>query len=120
MEYGNIIKRQLRKLGKPFTVTDGEESTGGWAVIEQTWRRNKSRFEENSSRIGRYYRDYYNYIGPYDIDIKALSDDAYVEVFGERFYFVLKEKVSVGGVTQYYRGILKKEEVGDDVFIRGS
>ncbi len=113
MNYSNIIKAQLRIAGKPFTVTDGEENQSGWAVIEQTWRKNKSRFEENSSKIGRYYRDYYNYIGPFDIDIKALSENAVVTVADEKFYFVQKERVSTGGYTQYYRGILKRAEEGD-------
>ncbi len=117
VNYSDIIKAQLRLAGKPFTVNDGDEEKSGWAVIEQTWRKNKSRFEENSSKIGRYYRDYYNYIGPYDIDIKELSDGAVVLAAGEKFYFVQKERVSVGGYTQYYRGILKKaEEVEEDAF----
>ncbi len=114
MNYSNIIKAQLRIAGKPVTVTDGEEVQKTTAVIEQTWKRNKSRFEESSSKIGRYYKDYYNYIGPYDLDIKALSDNAYVTVLGEKFYFVQKEQVYVGGYTQYYRGILKKAEEGDE------
>ena len=121
MDYRGIIKAQLKNAGKLITVHCGENEISAWAVIEQTWRRNKSRFEEKSSKIGRYYRDYYNYIGPYDVDIKELDGEDYVEYDGEKYYFVLRERVSVSGVTQYYRGILKKAEEGDtDVFTVGS
>ena len=121
MDYSKQIKAHLKKLGKPLTIDDGALHLTADAVVEQTWRKNKSRFEEISSKAGRYYKDYYNYIGPYDIDIKTLSDEAVVTVLGESFYFVQKERVTVGGVVQYYRGILKRAEEGDtNVFTYGS
>ncbi len=121
MDFRYLIKAQLSKIGKPFSVHTANGIINGVGVIEQTWRKNKSLYEEKSSRIGRYYKDYYNYIGPYDIDITALDGDCYVTVLGDKFYFVKKENVYSGGHTQYYRGILKKAEEGDiDVFNVGN
>ena len=117
MDYRQLIKTQLKKIGKPFTLHVGESGISGTAVIEQTWRKNKTAYEDKSSKLGRYYRDYYNYIGPYDIDIFEAGDESFVTVLGEKYYFVKKEQVYSGGFTQYYRGILKRAEEGDtDVF----
>ena len=121
MNYTNIIKTHLRILGAPIRAVKGNEVYDGYAVIDQTWKRNKSLFEESSSKIGRYYKNYYYYIGPYDINIKAFGNEDYIEFGGEKLYFVQKDAVVVGGITQYYTGVLKKIEEGDsNVFESGA
>ena len=82
-------------------------------MIEQTWKRNKSRFERNLSKIGRYYNAYYIYYGPASCDIRTLGENGYALIDGTRYYFVQAESVRVGNVTQYFRGVLKKE-TGED------
>lgn len=101
-------------LGAPIKAVKGNKVYDGYAVIDQTWKKNKSLFEESSSKIGRYYKNYYYYIGPYDINIKEFDNGDYVEFSGDRLYFVQKDAVIVGGTIQYYTGVLKKIEEGDE------
>lgn len=112
------IERYLKKTGQQVTIVKGSESTTLFAVIEQTWKRNKTRFEENSSKIGRYYNDYYIYFGPASYDISALAYDDYALIGGEKYAFIQSEKVTVDNRVQYYRGVLKKlREADGNVFV---
>ena len=50
-------------------------------------------------------------------NIFALGEDDYLEIDGERYYFVQKHAVKIGNIIQFYRGVLKKAEGEDnDVF----
>lgn len=113
-----ICKKYLKKLGKDihFVNSDGSEERC-FAVIEQTWRKNKSRFEDQNYKIGRNYNDYYIYIGPSDFDITVLTEEDCIVCDGTKFFFVKTEKVVTGGTVQFYTGVLKKiYEEDDDVF----
>lgn len=109
IDKNRICNKYLKKIGKSisFVNSDGSEEKY-FAVIEQTWRKNKSKFEDNSYKLGRHYNDYYVYIGSADFDITVLTNDDYIICDNEKFYFVKKEKVTVGGRIQFYTGILKK------------
>ena len=121
MDYTKTIKSHLRILGAPIRACKGNEVYDGYAVIDQSWKKNKYLFEESSSKIGRYYRNYYYYIGPYDINIKEFTNEDYIEYGGDKLYFIKKDAVSVGGTVQYYTGVLKKIEEGDEnVFTSGT
>lgn len=114
-----IIKRRLRQLGKRVTIMyeDGSQAEV-YAVLNNTWSRNKTRFEAFSSMIGRYRNDYYVYIGPSDLDITALGENDYLICEDRRYKLVLSERVTTGNVLQYYTGILKRLQEDDgDVFI---
>ncbi|MBQ3904339.1 MAG: hypothetical protein II744_05125 [Eubacterium sp.] len=112
-----IIEKYLRRLGRSVTLVKEGSPTEVFAVIEQTWKRNKSRFERNSSKIGRWYNAYYIYYGPASYDIRALGTDDYAVIDGVRYYFVQAESVKAGNIIQYYRGVLKKEMGDSDEFI---
>ncbi len=113
----STIEKYLQRLGQSVTLVKNGSETEVFAVIEQTWKRNKSRFERNSSKIGRWYNAYYIYYGPASYDIRALGEEDYAVIDGARYYFVKAECVKVGNITQYYRGVLKKETGGSYEFI---
>ena len=116
MYYKRIIRDNLRQYGQAVNVTDGAESRKIWAVVESRRRKTKTLFEDNSDKVGRYYDDYYTYIGPADFDITALSDRAWFEFGGRRYMLVRSEAVKAADETVYYEGILKRIWEEEDVF----
>lgn len=104
----SVIEQYLHHIGRSVILIKNGKPTEVCAVIEQTWKRNKSRFEKSNSEIGRYFQGYYIYYGPASFDITSLSDEDTVEIDGESYYFVQSESVKAGNIIQYYRGVLKK------------
>lgn len=118
IDKSEICREYLSRIGKTVRLVraDGSEEQF-FAVIGQTWLKNKSKFEDLLSKIGMYYNDYYTYIGPSDYDITVLSDNDYIEYCGVRYFFVRQEAVVVGDTVQYYAGVLKRiAEEESDVF----
>lgn len=109
------IKNGLKKTGKKVFLTDGDWcSTPFFAVIEQRWKSNKSNFEYRETEIGRVSTDYFTYIGPFDHNIEAISENGYLCCGNEKYIFKKKEKVDVGGTVQYFWGILRRVWEADD------
>lgn len=109
MSKAYIIKQGLSQLGRKVFLTDGEwNSTPFYAVLEQRWKNNKSNFENKHTEIGFVSADYYTYIGPFDHDIEALSDNAFLCSDGIKYIFKKKEKICVNDETIYYCGVLRK------------
>ncbi len=108
MDYSKECKKYLQKLGQSVIVTDGGKVIRLHAVIIQTWRKNKSRFEDTVTEIGRARKDYYQYIGPADVDICAFNDDARLECDGVKYAFLKKECVKAGDRAQFYTGMMKR------------
>lgn len=115
---GVVIEDYLKRLGKPVIVKRADNSEEQiFAVIEQTWRKNKSKFEDASSMIGQHGEDFYEYFGPASFDITQMGDNDYFVCEGIKYYFVKTEKVIVGEHVQYYTGMLKRIWEDDtDVF----
>lgn len=104
----------LAKCGRPCTIHTVDGNTlSVTAVIQQVWRRLKSKFEPVTTRIGGAYTDYYMYYGPADCDITGLGQDDIFESDGIQYYFVRGERVIVNGIVQYYAGVLKRIYEGD-------
>lgn len=117
IDKGKIIKKYLSMLGKDVSIVKNDGSTVKFrAVIEQTWRRNKSRFEDVSSKIGQYYNDYYFYYGPYDIDISETGTDEYLLSDGIKYELIRYERVIIDTEIQFYTAVLKKILEAEDVF----
>lgn len=117
IDKSRIIKKYLSLLGKDVSIVKSDGSTANCrAVIEQTWRRNKSRFEDLSSKIGKYYNDYYFYYGPYDMDISDMSKRDYMFSDGIKYELVRYERVIVDSKIQFYTAVLKKILEAEDVF----
>lgn len=103
------IKKELRGAGVRACLTDGDwTSMPFYCTLQQTWRKNKSNFESIKTEIGTVSRDYYLFIGPYDHDVTALSDDAVLTINGVRFAFLKREAIRLGDGVIYYTGILKR------------
>jgi hypothetical protein len=119
IDKSEICKTYFKKIGKEVKIVKADGSEDNiFAVIGQLWQKNKSEFEELSSKIGRYYNDYYTYLGAYDIDITKFTDDDFIVDNDVKYYFVKADSVKVGNIVQYYTGILKKvNEESDNVFI---
>lgn len=106
------------KYGRKCTIhmSDGRVIMTS-AILQQLWRKLKTKFEPVMTRIGEVYSDYYAYYGPADCDITAMTSKDILETDGIGYYFVRTEKVNVGNTVQYYAGILKRIREGDhDVF----
>ncbi len=113
-----IFKKYFEVLGNSVTINreDGSEIKL-FAAIEQTWRKNKNRFEAVASKLGQARNDYYIYIGPYDVDVTVLTNKDIVHCNGSEYYFLNADSVSVGNEIQYYTGVLKRiYEEDDNVF----
>lgn len=107
------IKNGIKKTGREAVITDGGwQSMPFYAVIQHHHKNTKTEFEDRFTEIGFVSRDYYTYIGPFDHDIMAVSDDAVIKSGSESYVFKKKEAVTVGGETIYYYGILKKLQEG--------
>lgn len=109
MNKARLIKKGLEKTGRQVVLEDGSwSSTPFYAVLRQKWKSYKSDFEFSETEIGRVSADYCIYIGPYDHDITALSDDAVLCVDGFKYIFKKKETEKIGGETVYYSGIVRR------------
>lgn len=107
----NICSKYLEIVGRPICYVDkNAREIEFYGVIQPTWRRNKTRFDDTKTKIGRVRNDYYMYLGPSNIDIYALPEEKIFFCDGEGYEFVKKEKVVIGGVLQFYSGVLHKLE----------
>ena len=109
IDKSSLCKRYFNLLGKEMSLvkSDGGRDTV-FAVVNQTWRKNKSRFENNATAAVFYYNDYYTYFGPSDFDIYNIKDNDYLMFDGVKYEFVRRERVIIGGRIQFYTGILKR------------
>lgn len=115
MSRADTIKKELIKVGKEIFLADGDwVSTPFFAVIKQKWQETKTNFEPRVTPIGEVSADYFVYIGPYDHDIEALSENALVLYDDEKYVFKKRQRVVVGGSTLYYWGILRRVWEADD------
>ena len=117
--FNHTIKEYLNLVGRQTTV---QKANGGednfFAVLEQTWKRNKTNFEDRAAAPGRVYKEYCVIICPYDVDIKAYGKDDTFIIDGEKYEICRSERVIALGKTQFYRGILKKiREADENVFV---
>lgn len=118
IDKSSLCKRYFKLLGKEMSLvkSDGGRDTV-FAVVNQTWRKNKSRFENNATAAGFYYNDYYTYFGPSDFDIYNIKGNDYLMFDGVKYEFIRRERVIIGGRVQFYTGILKRiAEEDDNVF----
>ena len=105
--YGNTVR---------IVQSDGEE-TFARALIQNAWTRQHLRYDLHAAKPGRYGSRYWLYIGPPSLNILALNEDATLHYDNEKYCFVQREAVTINNTVQYYRGILKKAEEENDVFI---
>lgn len=118
MNKANVIKKELRRVGREVFLADGSwYSTPFYAVVSPRWRYSKSDFEDEVTPIGVVSKDYYTYVGPFDHNIENLSDGALLLADGVKYIFKKKQCVKCGGRVQFFGGILKRvsEEDGDDL-----
>lgn len=109
MNIAKSIKKQLAVAGKKVYLSDGEWiSTPFKAVVEQTWRKNKTNFEDTFTAAGLASADYFIYIGPYDRDIMSLSENCVVIQDNDRYCFKKRERVEIAEGIVYHWGILRR------------
>lgn len=109
-----VIKHQLCRVGNTARLADGDTlSLPFYCTLQQTWRKNKSNFEDKHTPIGRIGTDYYLYIGPFDRDITALSKHGVLLAGNQKYVFLKKEAVCIRDQVLYYTGVVKKIVEGD-------
>ena len=109
MNRGKKVKNGLKKVGREVFLADGDwSSTPFYAVIEQRWKNNKSDFEFSETEIGRVSADYYTYIGPYNHNILALSDNACLYADGVKYIFRQRDAAKQQNEVLFYSGILRR------------
>ncbi|MBR3148968.1 MAG: hypothetical protein IKF64_02270 [Eubacterium sp.] len=117
-DFSCSIKAQLQRVGRPITVIDkngGEEII--FAVVQQSWRRNKTNFEDKAEKPGRVYNEYCEIICPFDFDIKGCDRSTVFVIDGDRYELCRSEAVKAFGRIQFCRGIIKRIwEADENVF----
>ncbi len=118
-DFSNTIKTLLKTVGRQATVSrknGGEDSF--FAVVEQTWKRNKTNFDDKATLTGKVYNEYCEIICPFDVNLKDYGEDDIFIIEGEKYKLCRCERVTVFGKIQCYRGIIKKiREANNNVFI---
>lgn len=117
-DFSSMIKKQLEAVGRRATATyaDGGEEEF-FAVVEQTWKRNKTNFEDRAEKPGRVYNEYCEIICPCAFDLMACDSSVLFEIDGVKYELCRCEAVNVFGKTQFYRGIIKViREADENVF----
>ena len=118
LRFEKTVKQYLKAVGREMTAVyeNGEEVTF-FAVAEQTWKKNKTKFEEKATKIGRAYNEYYYIVCPYDINLCEFGKDDVIFIDSQPYEVERCERVKAGGTVQFYRGIVKKlEEADENVF----
>lgn len=106
-----ICSKYLNRVGRPICYVDSSaKEIEFYGVIEQTWRRNKTLFEDVKTKLGRVENNYYMYIGPYEIDICNLPESTMLFCDGDKYEFLKKDKFCIGNAVQFYFGVLRKIE----------
>jgi len=121
-DFRQTIKKYLNTVGREATVvcSDGGEDTF-FAVVEQTWKRNKTNFDDRKTRAGKVYNECCEILCPYDINLMSYSKNDIFIIDGEKYILCRREAVNALGKIQFYRGIIKKIREADvNVFITGS
>ncbi|MBQ7740587.1 MAG: hypothetical protein IJT65_05070 [Eubacterium sp.] len=113
IDNSKTIEELLKLAGRKIKIVKDADETELYAVIEQTYKRNKSRFEELSGEIGLYRNDYCFYYGPASFDITSPCEDEYILDGEEKYIFIKKERVKVNDTLQYYRAVIKKSREAD-------
>lgn len=114
MDKGLLIKSQLDKIGCQVYLKDGDWTSMAFnACVSHLWRKKSTAFEPDYTELGYVSKDYYLFIGPYNHNVCALSDEALLLFDGEEFEFKCKDPVLFNGEVLYYTGILRKLK-GDD------
>ncbi len=114
----NVIEKYIKRLGNTIQIEKEDGSVmEDKALIQNAWTRQHLRYDRHAAQPGRYGSRYWLYIGPPSLNITVLSEKDTLLYDDEHYYFIQTEAVKVGEHVQYYRGILKKTEEEDDVFI---
>lgn len=109
MKRSHKIKNGLEKVGKKMILGDGEwKSAPFYGVLDKKWKSNKSDFEFHETEIGKVSADYYTYIGPYNHDILALSENACLYADGEKYIFKRRAAEKMNDEIIYYSGVVRK------------
>ena len=108
MNYAKVIENQLSLCGKKCFLNDGEwNSTPFFAAVQQTWRRNKTNFEDTLTPAGLTSADYFIYIGPASRNILNLSEDCRLINEDGKYVFKRRERIEIFGQTVFYWGVLR-------------
>ena len=109
MKRAHKIKRGLERVGKTMILEDGDwRSAPFYAVLDKKWKSNKSDFEFHETEIGKVSADYYTYVGPYNHDILALSENACLYADGEKYIFKRRAAEKMNDEIIYYSAVVRK------------
>ncbi len=108
MNKSKQIKRALNICGKKAKIVDADHESDCFnCIISSTWRRNKTNFEFDTTEAGFMQKDFYVFIGPADMNVMKISDDARIECIDDKFVFKKREPYIVDNIVQFYWGILR-------------
>lgn len=114
MNKAEMIKNQLSRAGCTVYLKDGEwVSMPFKAGLSRLWRKKSSDFEHTVTELGDAGSDYYLFIGPYNHDIRTLSDNGVLLYDGDEYEFKCKDPVMFDDTVLYYSGVLRKIRKGD-------
>ncbi|MCC8073247.1 MAG: hypothetical protein LIO62_03885 [Clostridiales bacterium] len=114
MNDAKIIQTQLKRIGNKVYLKDGDwVSTPFHAVLNHLWRKKSSAFEGTQTELGKHYSEYYLYIGPFDHNIKSLSDDALLTFGDDSYEFKNRDSVKIDDEIIYYTAVVRKITEGN-------
>lgn len=108
-----IIKEEMKKYAQSCTITTKEGKVITTRVMtDHLWKRDKSRFEGNATKIGNASKDYV--IGLFIEDVTSYGEEDILSLLGIDYYFIKSNPVCVGDEIIYYSSVLRQIKKEDE------
>ena len=108
----DVFSEMVKRHGLPLTMSAKNNPLNNRqfsAFIQPLRYKNKMYLDGTYSEVGYIDQAYYLYIGPPDINILSLPEDATVEFMGKKYNFTRSEKVAIGQQVLYYWSVLRSK-----------
>lgn len=108
-----VIKAEMEKYAQTCTITTKEGKVITIKVVaDHLWKRDKSRFEGNQTKIGIASKDYI--IGLFTEDVSSFGEKDILTLLGVDYYFIKSSPVCIGDEVLYYTSVLRRIIKEDD------
>ncbi len=109
MDKSNMIEKYISLIGNNCKITYGSDvEVNTKCVLNQLWKKNKTVFEPDHSKVGLVSEDYYMLILPKSCDSRCFHEKAVLSIHDKNYYFIKYEPIYVSGILQYHYCIVKE------------
>ena len=114
LDKSRICEKYLKILGKGMRIIYGDGSEDSvFAILQQLWSKNKTKFEDNQFEVGKSFNEYYTYIGPASCNVSLINENGYIICDGIKYALVRSNPIKVGRHIQFYSAVFKRIWEGD-------